>query len=61
MTHTLSERTYINADGSKVVPEGSPEAHSLLGVEGDEITDERAKALGLASKKAKKDEPEAKG
>lgn len=65
MSHALTERTYVNADGTKVVPEGSPEAHSLLGLEGDEIDDERAKALGLdkPSKKteAKADDKPAKG
>jgi hypothetical protein len=47
----LTERTYVNADGTKVVPGDSPEAHSLLGLEGDEISDERAKALGIKSPK----------
>lgn len=53
--HTLTERTYVNADSTKVVPEGSTEAAWLLGVEGDEISDETAERLGLnAPKKGKK-------
>lgn len=55
----LTERTYVNADGTKVVPESSPEAAFLLGGEGDEIDDERAKALGIGKSKTA-DKPEAK-
>lgn len=45
--HTLTERTYVNRDSTKVVPEGSPQAAFLLGLAGDEISDETAKRLGL--------------
>lgn len=51
MTHTLTERTYLDRDG-KVAKAGSPEAFSLLGIEGDAIDDDRAKALGLVKSKA---------
>ena len=47
MSHVLKERTYLDASGTNVVPEDSPDAASLLGAEGDEIPDERAKELGL--------------
>ena len=49
--HTLTERTYVNADSTAVVPEGSAEAAWLLGVEGDEISDETAERLGLNAPK----------
>ena len=45
--HTLTDRTYVNADSTKVVAEGSPDAAFLLGNAGDEISDETAKRLGL--------------
>lgn len=45
--HKLTERTYVNADSTKVVPEGSSEAALLLGSAGDEISDETAARLGL--------------
>lgn len=47
--HTLKARTYVNADSTKVVPEGSTEAAYLLGGEGDEISDETAARLGLTA------------
>lgn len=47
MGHTLGTRTYVNADSTKVVDEGSPDAAYLLGNEGDEISDETAARLGL--------------
>lgn len=47
MTHVLTARTYINADRSRVVDEGTPDAAYLLGDEGDEVTDEVAASLGL--------------
>lgn len=43
----LTERTYVNATSTKVVPEGSTEAAFLLGIEGDEISEETAARLGL--------------
>lgn len=54
--HKLTERTYVNADSTAVVPEGSPDAAWLLGLEGDEVSDETAERLGLiaAPKKGKK-------
>lgn len=50
--HTLSERTYVNRDSTKIVPEGSPDAAYLLGTAGDEISDETAKRLGLGTEVA---------
>lgn len=47
--HTLKERTYVNRDSTKVVPEGSTDAAYLLGIAGDEISDETAKRLGLGT------------
>jgi len=57
--YTLTERTYVNSDSTKVVDEGSTEAAWLLGIEGEEISDETAERLGLvgapeAPKKSKK-------
>jgi hypothetical protein len=53
--HTLTAKTWVNANSTAVVPEGSPEAAWLLGLEGDEISDETAERLGLnaAPKKSK--------
>jgi hypothetical protein len=45
--HKLAARTYVNADSTKVVPEGHVDAAYLLGGEGDEVSDETAKRLGL--------------
>lgn len=45
--HRLEAKTYVNSDSTKVVPEGSPAAAFLLGLAGDEISDETAKRLGL--------------
>lgn len=47
--HVLAARTYVNRDSTKVVPEGSPEAAFLLGLAGDEISDETAARLGLGT------------
>lgn len=47
--HRLTERTYVNADSTKVVPEGSVEAAFLLGIAGDEISTETAARLGLTA------------
>jgi hypothetical protein len=53
--HTLTEKTFVNADSTAVAAEGSVEAAWLLGLEGDEISDETAERLGLTgSKKGKK-------
>jgi hypothetical protein len=45
--YTLKERTHVNADSTKVVPEGSVEAAYFLGNAGDEISEKTAKRLGL--------------
>lgn len=45
--HTLTSRTYVNSDSTKVVDEGSPDAAYLLGDAGDEISAETAERLGL--------------
>lgn len=45
--YKLGTRTYVNADSTKVVDEGSADAAFLLGNEGDEISAETAERLGL--------------
>lgn len=55
-THKLAGLTYVNADRTKVVPEGSSEAAYVLGGEGYEIPIEQAEALGLTTE-TKKAEP----
>lgn len=45
--HTLKAKTFVNADSTKVVPEGHVDAAYLLGLAGDEISDETATRLGL--------------
>jgi hypothetical protein len=50
--HKLTEKTYVNADSTKVVPEGDPEAAYLLGLEGDEISLETAQRVGLVEKES---------
>ena len=52
---TLTKRTYVTADRSRVVGENSPDAAFLLGGEGAVIDDDTANHLGLNGKKA---EPE---
>ena len=52
--YTLERRTYLTADGKRAVDEGDPEAATLLGIEGDTLSDEQAKALGLVAGKAVK-------
>jgi hypothetical protein len=52
----LTERSYVNADRTKVVSEDSPEAAFLLGLPGDEVPDAEAERLGL-----NKPKPKAKG
>ena len=47
MPFKADRRLYHNADKSKVVEEGDPEAASLAIAEGQEITDAEAKRLGL--------------
>ena len=54
--HTLAEKTYVNADSTKVVPEGDPEAAYLLGLEGDEISIETAQRVGLVKKTSSYDD-----
>lgn len=51
---TLSERTYVNADKSRIVAESSPDAAYLLGVAGTQIADQLADQLGLTKPKPKK-------
>src|SRR4051812_15307521 len=45
--HTLKSETYVNANSTKVVKKGSVESAFLLGLAGDEISDETAERLGL--------------
>lgn len=45
--HQLEERTFLNADKTKVVPELSAEARHLLGPAGLRIPEEYARELGL--------------
>lgn len=45
--YTLTEETYVNRDSTKVAKKGSPESAYLLGMAGDEISEETAKRLGL--------------
>ena len=52
--HTLTGRTWLTADGTRAVPDGDPDAATLLGIEGDQIPDALAKELGLTSAKAVK-------
>jgi hypothetical protein len=47
-----TERLYLNADKSKVVPEGDPEAAFLFATPGTEISAEDAAKYGLGAKKA---------
>lgn len=51
------KRYYLNADRSRVVEEGDPEAAYLLAAEGAEISNEDVARYGLGSKKAKEPEP----
>lgn len=55
---TLTERTYVNGDKSRVVPENSPEAAFLFGTPGMKISNEEARRLGLLADDAD-DEPDA--
>lgn len=59
--HKLATETYVNQDSTKVVPKGSLESAWLLGMAGDEISDETAARLGLdaGADAAAGDSPEA--
>lgn len=46
MTVTLKQRTYLNDDG-KAVADTDPSRASLLGLEGDTIDNDVAKAAGI--------------
>lgn len=48
----LDRRLWLNADRTKVVEDGDPEAAFLLGNEGTEIPDDEAKRLGVKAKSA---------
>lgn len=50
------KRYYVNADRSKVVEEGSPEAAYLLAAEGTDIPTEDAKRYGLGRYAPESDE-----
>lgn len=50
--YELTERTYVNADSTKVVPEGHVDAAFLLGPAGGKISMETAERLGLVGAKA---------
>ncbi len=50
-------RYYVNADRSRVVEEGDPEAALLLAAEGDDITNEDVARYGLGKAKAADPEP----
>jgi hypothetical protein len=56
---TLRERTYVNADRTRIVAEDSPDAAYLLGGEGDEVSDEDAKRYGIKAPKSEPEEGEA--
>lgn len=51
------KRLYLNADRSKVVEEGDPEAAYLFAAEGAEVPDAEAKKYGLMGEKPKEPEP----
>lgn len=58
--YRATERLYFNADRSKVVQEGDPEAASLFTTPGKEISAEDAERFGLIpAKAAKADKAEA--
>jgi hypothetical protein len=57
--YTAHERLYLNADKSKVVKEGDPDARFLLVAEGGEITDDEAREYGLMGEHAHRDMPAA--
>lgn len=54
------KRYYVNADRSKVVEEGDPEATYLLAAEGDDISTDDAKRYELGRYAPEPDEIEAK-
>lgn len=53
MPYTADRRLYHNADRSRIVEEGDPDAAYLLVAEGAELPDAEAKRLGLDAVKAK--------
>lgn len=58
--YTLTERTYVNGDRSRVVAESDPEAAFLLGNAGMKISDAEARRLGLIEGDEADDEDEEK-
>lgn len=59
MAYTAKKRLYLNADRTKLVEEGSPDAAFLLAAEGAEVPDAEAKRYGLTGgSKASADEDE---
>lgn len=56
--HKLEKRTYTNATWDKVVDGTSPEAAFLVGIEGNEISEDVARKLGLLETKDATDELE---
>lgn len=50
--YLVTERLFVNADKSKIVPEGSPEAAYLLATPGKRLSAEEAKKYGLKAKAA---------
>lgn len=48
---------YLNADKTKVVEEGDPEAAFLLVASGGQLPEEEAEKYGLTGKKAKAEPP----
>jgi hypothetical protein len=46
---TMTERLWLTADGSRVVPDGDPAAAVLFATPGDEISEERAAELGIGA------------
>lgn len=50
--YRTTERLYVNADRSRIVPEDSSEAAFLLAAAGKEISAEDAEKYGLVGKKA---------
>jgi hypothetical protein len=57
MMWTAPRRLYVNADRSKVVDEGDPEAAALLVGAGGQIEEAEAERLGLLDKKAQAKAP----
>ena len=53
MSYKATERLYVNADRTKIVPEHSSEAAFLLAAEGKELPDDVAERYGLTKRSAK--------